>query len=443
MVFVMNKMMFAVITATALVGCMSSSRVVEQSTVSPEERAYMVEGINQTNVDFFCKTPDERAAIFDKVQFVHEIDAFSPQNRNQPLNEIYLAQVPDGCKTLSVARGNLTSVQQVKTAREKGYKICIGPLKNTDQVAVALQLSPDYILLAKDLDKAKLRKAILAQKKPDKNFREPIDISKPGDYVLNYSSAAQRTDGTRLRVISFNILAQYWNHQPQIAPRAGAVIDAIHHFKPDLIGLQEAQKEWYEALENRIAPYQFVRQKVPADQKENPSCNILFNAERFRQIDGGILPFTDRWIRCLHWVLLEDRRTSERFIFTNTHWDLSVPKRLKNSRMMCDYLRILTARYNVPVICTGDFNSSVESAELNNLMKTMSLKDAVAVAPVTENKNIASSFWPVITTAPYKNVKHIDHVLVSPELTPLSARLILDKKLLNVSDHLPLVVDLK
>ncbi len=431
-----------VVTMTATCAAVQETRQ-NKANASTADRSYVVVGINRTNVDFFSKSPGKRAEIFDKVNFVYEIEAFLPKNKKLPLNEIYFSQVkPNSGRTLLVAGNSLTSVQQIKEAQAKGYKVCLGPLKNINEVVIALQAAPDYILLEKSLEKAKLRAAIMAQGKPVKNDREPIDLSGKGNFVLNYPSSAKRSSGTRLRILSYNILASCWNHMPQIAPRAPVIAEAIHHFKPDLIGIQEVEMPWYKALKNKIAPYQFVRQKDPADQG-NPSCNILFNAERFRQLDGGILPYTDKWIRCLHWALLEDINTKERFLFTNTHWDLSIPKRLKNSRMMSAYLKDLTAKYDVPVICTGDFNSNTDSEELKELLKSTRLKNAVLEAPMKENDGISSCYWPVVSSTPYKGVKHIDHVLVSPELTLLSARLVLDRKLLEASDHLPLVVDLK
>ncbi len=384
------------------------------------DKAYIIGEVNRFNVDFFYKSPEARAEIFDKANFVYETDSkmhLAPGNRS-------------------------TSIQQVREAQAKGCKVCLGPLKNVNEVVLALQTAPDYILLEKSLDKAKLKAAILSQTKPKKNYREPIDLSTKGDFVLNYESSAKLAEGARLRILTYNILASRWNHKPQIAPRAPIIAESIHHFKPDLIGIQEAEKSWYEALDGKVAPYQFVRQKNPTDQG-NPSCNILFNALRFRQLDGGILPYTDKWIRCLHWALFEDIKTKERFLFTNTHWDLSVPKRLKNSRMMSEYLKDLKARYDVPIICTGDFNSNTDSEELNLLLKSVGLNDAMLKAPVKENAEISSWYWPINSTTPYKNVKHIDHILVSPELTPLLARLIIDEKLLKASDHLPIVVDLK
>ncbi len=407
-------------------------------------KAYMVGRLDASNVNFFSKPREVRGEIFDKANFVYAIDAFSPSDKVLPINEDYLALVPPGSKTILSPGGDLTSALQIKVAQKKGYKVCLGPLKNLRDVVTALQVAPDYILLDKSLDKEKLRATILAQEKLEKNTFEPIDLAKTntGDFVLNYSSAGTRAEGARLRILSYNLLASTWAFKPELTWRAPMVAKAIRHFKPDLIGVQEAERTWYDALEKRIAPYQFARQKDPS-QQGNPSCNIIFNAERFRQLDGGILPFTDRWIRCLHWVLVEDIKTGERFVFANTHWDLTVPKRLDNAKMMSAYIKDLKAKYNVPVICGGDFNCDSESAELRELMTLAGLKDAVLEAPIKENPNISSWRCPTVSLTPYRNFKHIDHVLSSAELTPLAARLILDEQILKASDHLPLIVDLK
>ncbi len=437
----MKALSFAWI-ALAAVACAATPAVPQGGSDAGDEKAYVIGKFGYDNVDFFSKSPDARAVVFDKVNFVHEIDAFSPTDKRLPLNEVFLAQVSPGTRTVLSPGGHLTSVQQVKAARAKGYKVCIGPLRNINEVVIAIQTAPDYILLDKSLDTAKMRAVIRAHGKPERNDREPIDLSVKGDYVLNYASTANRSDGTRLRILTYNILATSWNHKPQLAPRAPAVAEAIRHFKPDLIGLQEAEGRWYAALGKDIAPYRFVRQKDPKKQP-NPSCALLYDAVRFRLVEHGILPFTDKWIRCLQWALLEDVKTQARFIFTNTHWDLTVPTRQANARMMSGYLKDLKAKYKAPIICTGDFNADTDSAEIKELLASANLTDAMLGAPVKENAGISSWYWPITSMTPYKGLKQIDHVLTSSELAPLSARLVLDRKLLEASDHLPLVVDLR
>ncbi len=402
--------------------------------------AYRIGPVGELNADFFSKPPDVRAAIFDKANFVYEIEAFSSRDKALALDADYLAQVPPGVRTLLVRDSTLASLLRIKAVRGKGYRVCIGPLTNLPEVVTALQTAPDYILLDKSLDKTKLRTAILAQKKPERNDFEAIDLSRPGDFTVNYPSSGTRADGARLRVLSYNIQASTWIHRagvPLRTPlRAPAVIRAVSHFKPDLIGFQEMDWNWYVALAEGMGPYRFT-------QSNDPSCSIMFDAGRFRLLDKGILPFTDHWMRCLNWALFEDVKTNERFVFTNTHWDLTVPKRLENAKMMSGYLKDLAAKHNVPVICAGDFNCEDASAELRELMASSGLKDAVPEASIRENPNISSWRCTYVTVMPYRNQRHIDHVLFSSELTPLAARLVLGEEVLWASDHLPLVVDLK
>ncbi len=413
---------------------------------------YKIGPYSGRNDGFFRYNAASRAEMLDRVAFVHETDAFAPGNGALPLNEIFLAAARTNAnKTVlaPLADGRYSSVRQVRAARAEGFKVCLGPARTINDVVLGVQLAPDQILLPKDVSIEKLRKALLeykAQLLCGTPLMKGIDFAdqEVRERHCNYDRAAPRAAGATLRVLTYNILADYWNHKPQIAPRAPIVAETILHLKPDVVGLQEAQKEWYLALEDKIAPYRFVTQKDPADQKVNPSCNILYDAARYRQLDGGIRPFLDRWIRCFHWALLEEKATGKRLIVANTHWSLTEAARIKSAKRMAGFIAELRVQYGVPIVCTGDYNATVKSPSFRTLIAESGFRDAMTTAPVTENHDLRSYYWPVLLTSPQKGLhEHIDHIVVSPDLTPLAARLIVSPRLTEASDHFPIVVDLK
>ena len=257
------------------------------------------------------------------------------------------------------------------------------------------------------------------------------------DTVTNYPGNLQRAKNTDLRVLSYNILAQCWNrHMRHAEERAADVIEIIRNTAPDTAGLQELDPIWYKLLDGKIEPWKFAR-----DPYDSNMCAVIYDSRRFRQIDGGVMKYTDLRIRCLRWTLLEEIKTQRKLLITNTHWDLTVPKRMANSQLMVQYIAELKKRFpGVPVICTGDFNSTVESTELTQLLQKTNLLDSVDIAGKTENKFTCSVIDAKLgVLRPSK--RHIDHILVPAGTTVLSSKLLYSPVTMRASDHLPLLAD--
>ena len=208
---------------------------------------------------------------------------------------------------------------------------------------------------------------------------------------------------------------------------------------PDFAGLQELDSVWYVELEKLIKPYRFARNPY-----KECMCAVIYDSTKYKQVDGGVLPFTNKTIRCLRYTLLEDLKSGKKILVTNTHWDLTVEKRLKNANLMLQQIKDLQKKYpGIPVVCTGDFNCSVLRKELQLFLQGSGFIDTSDAAPISENKMVASWISPRYAVTPLPNSRQIDHVIVSGDWHILSAKLLFAPKLLQSSDHLPIVTDLK
>ena len=396
---------------------------------------------------FFLKSPGEKEALFRRTNFITDLPRGSFNAVSTPLNEAVTANAKKkGAKTV-LASLRWSALLQKKAANKEGLKACYGKVNNINDVMISLLLESDSILVNKALDLKKVRRLLMEDhSKKVIPYNGQLDLSKPGEALFNRKSVVKRTPGTKLRFLSFNILASLWNHRPQVPPRAGEVIKFLKETAPDAAGLQEIDKEWIKALKGRIAPYKFVTVKTIPPGK-TVMGNIIYDSSRYREVTGGHHPFysnRNSLLRCFYWVMLEDLKTKKRFIFANTHWDLNVPLRIQNAEKMSGFVLELRKKYDLPIICTGDYNSNVDSRELQLFLQKSGLADAVSTASYTENRDLASYYSPKYFTAPpWKEKKHIDHIIATKDLVPLSARLVLDKKLLLSSDHLPLIVDYK
>ncbi len=412
-----------------------------------DDARYMIEKCEYGETWFFHQSPAARLKMFDKVEFVTSYDPGGMRSFwGKPFR-----QLKEKDKWVMAGAANSTSVQQVDAAKAAGYKVCLGPVKNLRQVVWALQTGADRICIEPDLDVKQMREVIRKFPKPTvTDYGFPVNIKRPQGYTLNYKAAAKRKPGTTLRVMSYNILAAAWNHHPAISLRSDAVLETINHTKPDLIGVQEVDKHWTAVFKaNEKSPYQLLMMPVPKGSKSkektySPLTGILYNAERFDLIERGVQKYTDTTIRCLTWGLFEDRATHKRVLFTNTHWDLTDAKRLRNAKQMAKEIEGLRKRFeNVPVVSTGDFNTMASSEAFTEFVKLSGMSDAMTSAEFKENGNLSSWSWPVVTRLPYLKMSPIDHVLASSDYTILASRLLVDEKILDASDHLPLVVDLK
>lgn len=263
------------------------------------------------------------------------------------------------------------------------------------------------------------------------------------DAVFNFPDALAKTPGSDLRVVSYNILAKKWEHQNKARKahvRAGDVAKIIQQLAPDVAGLQELDPVWYKLLGDAIKPWKFAEN--PYDKN---MCAVIYDSRKYRQLDGGVFPLAAKnsAIRCLRWVLFEEIAGGKKFIVTNTHWELKVPRRLKNAEVMAKSLKELQKRFpGVPFFCTGDYNSTRDAEEFRKLLDLTGFKDAVQSAKITENARISSTINLVEKKLAF-NRTHIDHIVFYGNITVLSAKLGVGGLLMQASDHLPIVADFK
>lgn len=395
----------------------------------------------RSNIIMFHKPAAERLQLLDAVSLLPRCPADTLEVPRRAINEEITASARSQKKKYILGSPLWNRIQQVRNARNMGFKVLLGPVRNMDELVNALLLAPDGVLLADTMTPERIRQTLqqpLAGLPPP---IRPVNWNAPEEFLLNGSTTPPRAAGTVLRVLSYNILAQCWNHRPMIAPRAEGVAAFIHLMDPDIAGLQEVENAWYQALEDKIKPYRFVRMEDPALQG-NLTCNLIYHAERFRQTAGGLRPFTDRWIRCFHWARFQHISSGKHFIVTNTHWDLTTAKRLKNADLMAGFIQELQKQYpHDPIICTGDFNSNIRSREFNLFLQKTGMQDTMQTAPRRENADLASYLDLRYFDAPEKKLQ-IDHI-TSWGIPPGTARLLLWQEAHFLSDHLPVMTDFR
>ncbi len=142
--------------------------------------------------------------------------------------------------------------------------------------------------------------------------------------------------------------------------------------------------------------------------------------------------------RICSWVKFKDKKTRKKFYVFNVHFDhQGVVARRESGKLMVK--KIMEIAQNAPVICTGDFNSTPETEQIQTMQSILNDSYKVTLMPPYGPMGTFSGFR---FDAPFKN--RIDFVFTGKQITVLKYAALTDAKDQRYpSDHLPVVVDLK
>lgn len=207
------------------------------------------------------------------------------------------------------------------------------------------------------------------------------------------SMQARATDP--LSVMSFNIRlpaesdgVDYWETRKPLAVRM------LREQQPDVIGLQELVKAQADYLARELPQYAWFGRGREADGG-GEHMGVFYRKDRLKVIESGDFWLSDTpdvagsitWghphPRMVTWALFEQRSDGRRFYLFNTHLpyrDEDEAARLKGAQAIAR--RLATLPDDVPVVLTGDFNTTPDSDAHAVLAGT--LQDAWTTAPRVE-----------------------------------------------------------
>ncbi len=180
-----------------------------------------------------------------------------------------------------------------------------------------------------------------------------------------------------VRVMSFNI--RFDNGTPSSAANAwisttgtnrrDLVLDVVHDYMPDIMGVQEALPNQMNDLQNNLVDYAFsgVGRDNGVDRGEFSA--IFYRVDRFTPVDEGTFwlsntPDVPSFFpgtccrRIASWVVLNDiEKDNEELFVLNTHWDHQVQAaRVLSSEIVREKIEEL--RGERPLIVMGDLNAN-------------------------------------------------------------------------------------
>jgi endonuclease/exonuclease/phosphatase family metal-dependent hydrolase len=260
-----------------------------------------------------------------------------------------------------------------------------------------------------------------------------------------------------LRVMTFNLRydnpgdgANAW------ANRRDWVAALIRFHDADVVGVQEALASMLSDLDARLPG--FARAGVGrADGRARGEFSaIIYRTDRLALLDSGTfwlsptpeIAGSKGWDTAIErvatWARFRDRRTGCSHVHLNTHLDhMGEQARQEGARLI--RRRLATLAGGLPVVMTGDLNSTPQSAPYRVLTRDTI---AGAIPPLTDAMGASRSghYGPTSTWTAFRAIepgRRIDYVLVSAPTVVLSHGILSDSWDGRFpSDHLPVLASL-
>ncbi|MBO5958521.1 MAG: hypothetical protein J6Q65_00215, partial [Lentisphaeria bacterium] len=153
---------------------------------------------------FFRLTAAEKQALLDRVKLVHAVPEGAVDLGDKSIKTAFKTEG----KIIAGALQSST-IWHVMGLKKQQNTIVLKTAKTIDEIISGLVLEPDYLVLAEEFDPAKIRAFLLDEKNVPELYHTP---KKKGEIVENYDNCATHAEGTNLRIMSYNILANIWGN---------------------------------------------------------------------------------------------------------------------------------------------------------------------------------------------------------------------------------------
>jgi endonuclease/exonuclease/phosphatase family metal-dependent hydrolase len=176
-----------------------------------------------------------------------------------------------------------------------------------------------------------------------------------------------------IRVMSFNVRGSFRDVRKQNAwrNRASLNVATIDLYRPDVVGLQEAQRGNLEAYRRHLPRYARIRGPKYGNVLPHDFNTILFDPEKLEELDSGGFWLSEtperrsrswgtRVARSATWALFGAAGEDLSILHLNTHLDhISAPARREGSKLVTKKAMEISGRAGEEpaIILTGDFNA--------------------------------------------------------------------------------------
>lgn len=270
-------------------------------------------------------------------------------------------------------------------------------------------------------------------------------------YLLNtgysFAESPDLAEGAEMRIMSFNVLCELWDSKAvDVESRMRIVTATLLTYSPEVVGLQEISDQCYQSLNPLFeGTYAFVDTKT--ERGKTNFSPLAYNVEKVTLLEHGVKTLSsgnNPSLRVISWGYFERKSDGERFFVANTHWDLTAmpESRTKQAIEMGDFMVAMKEKYDCPVISTGDYNTQSHQEQFQTYLDHSKLADAGLTANVI-NRNFKSTHTLFEDPVPTPDVLAIDHIFYSSDIEALYYNMLIDKTVIDASDHFPVYADIR
>ncbi len=223
----------------------------------------------------------------------------------------------------------------------------------------------------------------------------------------------------------------------------------IKFHQADIFDVQEALLVQMNDLRTSFPDFDFVGVGRDDGKEAGEFMTIFFRKSRFEKLDAGtfwLSPTPDKpgfgWDaacnRTCTWIKFKDKSTGKKFYLFNTHFDhRGKVAREESAKLILKFMGEIN-KENMPMLLTGDFNSTKEATPIQTLLKV--LFD-------TREKCQTPPYGPLHTSGGFA-VKEpqntIDYIFIKQKVNVLRHGVLSDSSgLYYPSDHLPVLAEVE
>lgn len=250
-----------------------------------------------------------------------------------------------------------------------------------------------------------------------------------------------------MRNMSFNIRYSEFEEN-----RINLVFEMIEKYNPDTIGFQEATVEWMKILKERLGnKYDYIgvgREPYNTDE----ACPVFYLKNKFELIEGDT-----KWLsktpdiagskldssdlpRIVTYALLKDKTSNKQFIAANTHLHhKSEAARIEQAAILVKLIEDFNTK-QLPIVISGDFNSS-ENSITHKVLTNAGYSNAANLAKKAEKGVTYHNYG--------KSGTIIDHFFIPDYCVDIDYYKVCDETftvngiIAYPSDHNPIIIDAK
>ncbi|PID26762.1 MAG: endonuclease [Candidatus Cloacimonadota bacterium] len=257
---------------------------------------------------------------------------------------------------------------------------------------------------------------------------------------------------TSISVMSFNIRYDYPNdRENNWKYRKKRVVNAILFYHPDILGAQEVLHNQLEDLKIHLQDYNVVGVGREDGKTKGEYSAIFYKKDRFEEIDTGYFWLSENpdavgtkgWDsaceRIATWIKLKDLRSEKILFILNTHLD-HVGKKARKESVNLILNRLESLAKNLPIVVTGDFNSSPNSSYVKDITDKddkRSLTNSREISEIVYGPNFTFHNF---GKTPFEERTTIDYIFVKNNIKVLKHGVLAEtdgKEFL--SDHTPII----